>query len=135
VKVSYTQAKGGQRTLAAPVRARFTASQAEIDAGADAKVAEAVVEQAVLARSRRAVDLSDQGKYHEAQRLFEQNAAEIEAYGAKAGKASNRDLIELGKRYEALAKRAPPVSAVQKGAQRKELRALQAPAPASSSRY
>ena len=75
VKVAYTAAPERRPADARhPVRARFTGSDAEIAAGADAKVAEAVVEQVVLERSRRAVDLRDKGKFDEAQSLLKQNA-------------------------------------------------------------
>jgi Ca-activated chloride channel family protein len=135
VKVSYTQGeKGGRQTLAAPVRGRFTASVEEVKAGADAKVAEAVVEQVVLERSRLAVDLRDRGKYEEAQSLLKQNAADINAYAATA-KAPARHLLELGRQYEALGAQAAPASALQAGEQRKTLRYLQAPAAGATSRY
>src|SRR5262249_20094874 len=53
VRVAYTQAPdGGPQTLAVAVRGRFTSSDEEVAAGADVKVAEAVVEQMVNQRSR-----------------------------------------------------------------------------------
>jgi Ca-activated chloride channel family protein len=143
VKVSYTQAPGAGaqtlgKTLSASVLGRFTSSEAEIKAGADAKVAEAVVEQAVLERARAAVALRDAGKYKEAQELLKQNAAEINAYAASAaalGAAVNTQLLSLGRQYEALGAQAAPVSAAQAGEQRKKLRALEAPAAGAKSRY
>lgn len=135
VKVAYTAApKGDRRTLSTPVRARFTASEAEIAAGADAKVAEAVVEQVVLERSRLAVGLRDKGKYQEAQSLLKQNALDIKAYAAGA-KTPNRELLDLGRQYEVLAVQPPPATAKQAGEQRKVLRSLQAPAAGAVSRY
>jgi Ca-activated chloride channel homolog len=135
VRVSYTQGeKGGQQTLAAAVRGRFTASEEEVKAGTDAKVAEAVVEQVVLERSRLAVELRDRGKYEEAQSLLKQNAAEIKAYAATA-KAPAAHLLQLGRQYEALGARAQPISPQQALEERKTLRYLQAPAAGAVSRY
>lgn len=135
VKVAYTQTGGGgARSLDAAVRARFTSSEAEIAAGADDKVAEAVVEQVVAERGRQAVALRDQGKFEEASQLLQQNAAQINTYAANAKSAAPR-LIDLGTLYEALAVRPAPLSADQAGAERKALRALQSPAVGSSSRY
>jgi hypothetical protein len=116
------------------VRARFTGSQQEVEAGADAKVAEAVLEQVVLERSRLAVDLRDKGKFGEAQSLLKQNALDIKSYAASA-KAPNTQLLDLGRQYEALAAQPPPTSASQLGEQRKTLRSLQAPAAGAASRY
>src|SRR5262245_31146226 len=135
VKVAYTQGeKGGRQTLAAPVRGRFTASEAEVKAGADSKVVEAVVEQVVLERSRLAVDLRDRGKYEEARSLLKQNAADINAYAASV-KAPSAHILQHGQQYEALSVRAAPASAAEAGEQRKTLRYLQAPAPGAASRY
>lgn len=139
VKVAYTQApKGGQQRLTTAVRGRFTASEEEVKAGTDAKVAEAVVEQVVLERGRAAVALRDAGKFEEAQALLKQNAAEINAYAASAraiGAGVNIQILNLGKQYEALGAQAAPTSAQQAGEQRKTLRALQAPAAGAATRY
>ena len=135
VKVAYTAAPSGfRKALATPVRARFTGSEEEIKAGADSKVAEAVLEQVVLERSRLAVDLRDKGKFDEAQSLLKQNALDIKTYAASA-KAPNTQLLDLGRQYEALAAQPPPTSASQLGEQRKTLRYLQAPAAGATSRY
>ena len=61
------------------IRARFSASDAEVKAGLDPKVAEAVVEQVTRERTQRAVTLQDQGKIKEARELLMQNAAEIQS--------------------------------------------------------
>jgi hypothetical protein len=93
-----------------------------------------VVEQVVLERSRRAVDLRDKGKLDEAQSLLKQNAIDIKAYAANA-KTPNKELLDLGGRYEALAAQPPPASKSELGEQRKMLRSLQAPAAGAASRY
>jgi Ca-activated chloride channel family protein len=135
VKVAYTQPpSGGAKTLSTAVRGRFTSSEAEIAAGADDKVAAAVVEQAVNERSRQAVILRDRGKYEEARQLLKQNAAEIDAYAASA-KSAPVELLDLAKQYNALAAEPPPTSAAEVGAQRKALRALQVPAAGAATRY
>jgi Ca-activated chloride channel family protein len=133
VKVAYTQG-GNAKTLDAPILARFTSSEAEIAAGADDKVAAAVAEQVVNERGRRAVELRDQGQYQEASKLLKQNAAEINAYAARA-KAPSKQLLDLGNQYYQMGTAPPPVSAEQAGAQRKQLRALEAPAQGAPSRY
>lgn len=135
VTVSYTQAPdGGRQTLAAAVRGRFTGSDAEVAAGADPKVAEAVVEQVVNERSRQVVELRDAGKLEEAQALLRQNALDINAYAASVPSPSAH-ILELGRQYNALSAGPAPVSAQQLGEQRKALRYLQAPAAGSGSRY
>jgi Ca-activated chloride channel family protein len=139
VKVAYTQGdKGEPQTLTKAVLARFTASEAEIAAGVDAKVTAAVMEQAVLERARGAVSLRDAGKYDEAQRLLQQNAKDIDAYAASEksqGRKAAESLLNLGKQYEAMGAAPPPKSATEAGEQRKSLRAMEAPAPGSKSRY
>ena len=135
VKVAYTAAPSGtEQTLSTPVRARFTASEEEIKAGADAKVAEAVIEQVVLERSRLAVDLRDKGKFDEAQALLKQNAHDIKDYAARA-KTPNTELLELGRQYEALGAAPAPTTAAKAGEDRKLLRQLQTPAAGAVSRY
>jgi Ca-activated chloride channel homolog len=139
VKVAYTQAPSGgaqalSKTLSAAIRGRFTSSEAEIKAGADDKVAEAVVEQVVLARSQQAIDLRDQGKYEEARQLLQQNASDINIYAAGA-KSAPAHLLGLARQYNALAAEPAPGSAEQAGEQRKALRALQAPAAGALTRY
>jgi Ca-activated chloride channel family protein len=131
VKVGYTQAANA-RTLTAAIRGRFTSSDAEIKAGADGKVAEAVVEQVVLERGRAAVALRDAGKFDEAQSLLQQNALDIKAYAATAA-SPNMQLLDLGRQYEALS--VAPRTEQQAGEQRKTLRYLQAPAAGSGTRY
>jgi Ca-activated chloride channel family protein len=139
VKVAYTQGdKGGPQALAKAVLARFTASEAEIAAGADAKVTEAVMEQVVLERARAAVSLRDAGKFDEAQRLLQKNAKDIDAYDAaekSQGRKAGESLLSLGKQYEAMGAAPPPKSEAEASVQRKSLRAMEAPAPGSKSRY
>jgi len=135
VKVAYTQAPSGARqALTAAVRGRFTASEAEVKAGADTKVAEAVVEQVVLERSRQAVVLRDKGKFDEAQTLLKQNALDIRTYAASV-KTPNAQLLDLGRQYDALGAQPAPTSAQQLGEQRKMLRYLQTPAAGAATRY
>jgi len=134
VKVAYTQGQNGDRqTLATPIRGRFTASEAEVKAGADAKVAEAVVEQVVLERGRQAVVLRDQGRFDEAQGLLQQNAQDIKAYAATA-KSPSQHLMQLGTQYHMLGLQAAPATVEQRSYQRKTLRALEAPAAGSAVR-
>ena len=139
VKVGYTQAPSGgaqalSKTLSTAIRGRFTSSEAEIKAGADDKVAEAVVEQVVLARSQQAIDLRDQGKFEEARQLLQQNATDINFYAAGA-KNAPAHLLGLAKQYNAVAAEPAPRSAEQAGEQRKTLRALQTPAAGALTRY
>ena len=135
VKVAYTQAPGGARqALSTPIRGRFTSSAADIKAGTDAKVSEAVLEQVVNERSRRVVELRDAGKLDEAQGLLMQNALDIKAFAA-TNPGMTRELFALGLQYEALSSQPAPASAQQLGEQRKKLRALQAPAAGAVSRY
>jgi Ca-activated chloride channel family protein len=131
VKVGFTQAQGGaQQTLTAAIRGRFSASEAEIRAGADTKVAEAVLEQVVAERNRQAVTLRDQGRYDEAQGLLKQNAAEIRAYTATA-KSPSQHLFQLGDQYQALSGQPAPATAEERSYQRKTLRSMEY-APAGS---
>jgi Ca-activated chloride channel family protein len=135
VKVAYTQgADGGRQTLAAAVRGRFSSSDAEVAAGADPKVAEAVVEQVVNERSRRVVALRDTGKFEEAQALLRQNVLDIAAYTASVA-SPNAHMLELARQYEALSAEPAPVTAQQRSEQRKVLRYLQSPATGSATRY
>jgi Ca-activated chloride channel family protein len=135
VKVAYTQGTGGARqALSTPIRGRFTKSEADIKAGTDGKVAEAVLEQVVNERSRRVVELRDAGKLDEAQALLRQNALDIKAFAA-TNPGMTREFFELGKQYEALSARPAPTSAQELGEQRKKLRALQAPVAGATSRY
>jgi Ca-activated chloride channel homolog len=132
VKVDYTQAEGGARqTLAAAIRGRFSASEAETKAGADAKVAEAVLEQVVLERNRLAVTLRDQGRFEESQDLLKQNAQDIKSHAATA-ETTSPYLVGLGDQYRALSLQPAPATPDQKAAQRKTLRAMEV-APAGSS--
>jgi Ca-activated chloride channel family protein len=134
VKVAYTQGEGGgQHTLTAAIKGRFTASDAEVKAGADAKVAEAVLEQVVLERNRLAVTLRDQGRYEEAQRLLKQNAQEIRSYTSSA-KSPSPHLFSLGDQYQALGATAAPASPEQSAAQRKQMRALEVSPAGSATR-
>jgi Ca-activated chloride channel family protein len=135
VKVAYTQgADGGRQMLAAAVRGRFSSSDAEVAAGADPKVAEAVVEQVVNERSRRVVALRDTGKFEEAQALLRQNVLDIAAYAASVA-SPNAHMLELARQYEALSAEPVPVTAQQRSEQRKVLRYLQSPATGSATRY
>ena len=135
VKVGYTQAPSDTaKLLTTAIRGRFSASEAEIKAGADSKVAEAVIEQVVVERSRQAVILNDKGKFEEARALLKQNALDIKDYAATA-KAPSAHLLGLGKQYGSLAAQPAPASSQQQGDQRKTLRALQAPAAGAATRY
>ncbi len=135
VKVSYSQgANGARQMLTAAVRGRFASSDAEVAAGADPKVAEAVVEQVVNERSRRVVALRDTGKFEEAQALLKQNVLDIAAYTSSVA-SPNAHILELARQYEALSAEPAPTTARQQSEQRKVLRYLQSPATGSATRY
>ena len=101
VKVAYTAPDTGARqALEATVRGRFSDSEAEVKAGYDSKVAEAVVEQVTRERARRAVELQDQGKTKEARELLLQNASEI---GNLVGSMMpSQRMLDLQRKYQAL---------------------------------
>jgi Ca-activated chloride channel family protein len=125
VKVAYAAPAGGARqSLQAAVRGRFSASDAEVKAGADPKVAEAVVEQVTRERARRAVELQDQGRITEARDLLLQNATEIRSLAATV-KPTQR-MLDLEKQYQALGTQAAPATPMQMRLDRKVLRQLDA---------
>jgi Ca-activated chloride channel homolog len=136
VKVAYTNARSGNaETVDTPIRARFSASEAEVQAGADAKVQEAVLEQVARARAREAVALRDKGQFEEARKLLQQNAAEINAFAASTGNTRSH-LIELGNQYQALgASSLAPASPQQQGYERKLLRKLENSGSGAAIRY
>ena len=107
VKVAYTAPDTGARqALEAAVRGRFSTSEAEVKAGYDSKVAEAVVEQVTRERARRAVELQDQGKTKEARELLLQNASEI---GSLVGSMMpSQRMLDLQRQYQALGAQAAP---------------------------
>ena len=126
VKVAYTlPASGAKAALDAPIRARFSASDAEVKAGIDPKVAEAVVEQVTRERAQRAVALQDQGKVKEARELLMQNASEIQ--GLAASMPPSPRMLDLQRQYQALGAQAAPATADQLNLGRKLLRQLEAP--------
>jgi Ca-activated chloride channel family protein len=134
VRVSYTAAQDGARqTIESPVRARFSASQAEVAAGRDNTVTESVVEQSVRARTAAAIALSDQGRHGEAQALFRQNVQEIEAQAAHAP-LSDR-LQYLKRQYDGIAAAPPAASPSARGAARKFLRQMDSNPSAPGARY
>lgn len=134
VKVAYTAPDSGVRqTLQAAVRGRFSTSEAEVKAGADPKVAEAVVEQVTRERARRAVELQDQGKIKEARDLLLQNASEIRSLAATV-KPTQR-MLDLEQQYQALGVQAAPASPTQMSLGRKVLRQLDAGMAGSGVRY
>jgi len=135
VKVAYTQAgSSARRTLDTAIRARFSASEAEVKAGADTKVGEAVLEQVARARAREAVTLRDQGQHEQARQLLIQNATEIESYAASVP-ATSPQLIQLGKRFQALGAVPPSAAPGVLSTQRKTLREIDAAAPGAARRY
>jgi Ca-activated chloride channel family protein len=100
VHVAYTAPETGARqTLEAPIRARFSASAAEVAANADKIVMESVIEQTTRERAARAVALRDQGRTEEARALLGQNAKEINAYLASAPSPA---LSAMSKQYDGL---------------------------------
>jgi Ca-activated chloride channel family protein len=137
VKVAYTEAKSGeQQTLNTAIRARFTASEAEAKASADAKVGEAVVEQVARWRAREAVRLRDAGKLEEARALLMQNASEINTFMGGLLGPPPPYLIEFGNHYTTLgATAAMPASAAQQNYERKLLRKLENSGAGRATRY
>ena len=134
VKVAYTlPASGAKAALDAPIRARFSASEAEVKAGIDPKVAEAVVEQVTRERAQRAIALQDQGKVKEARELLMQNASEIQ--GLAASMPPSPRMLDLQRQYQALGAQAAPATADQLNLGRKLLRQLEAPAASAGVRY
>ncbi|MBX9588598.1 MAG: VWA domain-containing protein [Hyphomonadaceae bacterium] len=136
VRIAYTDARSGAAlTLGTPIRARFSASEAEARASADTKVGEAVIEQVARARAREAVALRDQGRYEDARKLLQQNAAEISAFAASVPHAPPQ-LIELGNQYRALgATNTAPASSQQHSYERKLLRKLDNSGAGAATRY
>jgi Ca-activated chloride channel homolog len=134
VKVAYTDARSGEtQTLDTAIRARFSASQEEVRAHTDSKVGEVVLEQVARARAREAVILRDQGQHEQARQLLLQNATEINAFSSITPGVT-RDLMNLGKQYEALGAATPSAPGAI-SAQRKALRELDANRPGSGRRY
>ncbi|KAB2912297.1 MAG: VWA domain-containing protein [Hyphomicrobiaceae bacterium] len=136
VKVAYTDAKtGAQQTLNTTVRGRLGATDAEVKASADPKVAEAVVEQVTRERTQRAIVLRDQGKHEEARGLLMQNAAEINAL-VKAVPSASGYMRNLETQYQALGV-APATAATpaQLNLERKLMRELDARSAGSGVRY
>jgi Ca-activated chloride channel family protein len=137
VKVAYTEAgSGGQKKLDAVIRARFTKSEAEAKASADAKVGEAVVEQAARWRAREAVRLRDAGKHGEARALLLQNVTEINSIiGSMLGPAPPH-LLDLSGHYRELgAASLAPASPQQRSYERKLLRELENSGAGKATRY
>ena len=134
VKVAYTlPGSGAKAALDAPIRARFSASDAEVKAGIDPKVAEAVVEQVTRERAQRAVALQDQGKVKEARELLMQNATEIQ--GLTASMVPSQRMLDLQRQYQALGAQAAPAKPAQLMLERKLLRQLEAPTANAGVRY
>jgi Ca-activated chloride channel family protein len=134
VKVTYTEPKSGaQKKLDAPIRGSFSASAQEASASRDPKVAEAVVEQSVRARTQRAILLQDAGKHAEVPGLLLENAAEIEALSAFM--APSTRLRELQKDYYMLGTQTGAVSASGLSTGRKLMRSLDAGKPGAAVRY
>lgn len=133
VKVAYTNpASGAKATLDAPIRARFSAEEAEVKKAFDPKVAEAVVEQVTRERTQRAVALQDAGKLAEARELLMQNATELS--NLMAAMPVTQRMVDLRSQYQALGA-AAPVKPDQLNASRKLLRQLEAPAANAAVRY
>jgi Ca-activated chloride channel homolog len=134
VKVAYTAPdNGAHETLQTVIRGRFSGSDAEVKAGTDAKVAEAVVEQVTRERAQRAVKLQDEGKIKESRELLLQNASEIQGLAATM-KPSQR-MLDLQSQYYALGAQTAPAAPAQIGLSRKMLRQLDAGMAGSGVRY
>jgi Ca-activated chloride channel family protein len=136
VHVAFTASKTGeQKSIDAPVRARFSASDAEVAASFDKTVMESVLEQTARERAQQAVALRDKGMVEEAKSLFRQNVTAIRSYMATTGESSPV-LQALESQYGALSNVAPALAPAQWKEQRKALRQLDARSPgAAASRY
>jgi Ca-activated chloride channel homolog len=131
VRVAYTAPDTGARqTLDAPIRARFSASEADVAANADKIVMGSVIEQTSRERAARAVVLRDQGKTEEARALLGQNAKEINAYLANAPSPA---LSSMSKQYEGLI--AGMAKPAQWNVQRKQLRQMDSLGFTGGARY
>jgi Ca-activated chloride channel family protein len=81
-KVTVAYAVGGsgeRRTSEITVRGRFTASESEVTASIDPVVMVPIIELESRDRTRKAVELRDQGKVDEARKVFEEDARKVEA--------------------------------------------------------
>jgi Ca-activated chloride channel homolog len=135
VKVAYTSPQDGTRkALDAPISGRFSPSDADVKAGRDNIVLEAVLEHTTRERAAAAIKLRDQGKHEEARALFQQNAAEIGAYAATAPAMSGR-LLHLRQEYDSIAKTPAAAAPGQWNAQRKLLRQLDTTQAGAGVRY
>jgi Ca-activated chloride channel homolog len=137
VHVAYTMAKTGEpKTLDAPIRGRFSQTDADVAASVDRTVMESVLEQTTRERAQQAVALRDQGRVEEAKKLFQANTAAISAYLA-ASPEKSADLLALQNEYGGLSKLAPVAAPQLWNEQRKALRQLDArsPAAAAAPRY
>jgi Ca-activated chloride channel family protein len=131
VRVAYTAPDTGARqTLDAPIRARFSASEADVAANADKIVMGSVIEQTSRERAAHAVVLRDQGKTEEARALLGQNAKEINAYLANAPSPA---LSSMSKQYEGLI--AGMAKPAQWNVQRKQLRQMDSLGFTGGARY
>lgn len=80
VKVSYlAPGSSTRRTFETSVRARFSASEAEVSSSIDAAVMEPIVELEARAVSEKAILLRDEGKADDARKMLESNAAAVGA--------------------------------------------------------
>ncbi len=132
VRVSYTT-DGARQTVESPVRARFSKTESEIAASRNNTVIESVVEQSVRSRTATAIKLRDDGRFGEAQALFQQNVAEIEA---QAGLAPLSERLKyLKQQYHGLAATAPSAPASVLGDQRRFLRQLDSNPASPGARY
>ena len=135
VKVGY--AKPGEssaiQTMDTRIIGRFTRLGGRDRASTDTKVGEVVLEQVTRGRAREAVTLRDKGQHEQARQLLLQNATEINAFSSITPGVT-RDLMNLGKQYEALGAATPSApSAI--SAQRKTLRELDANRAGTGRRY
>jgi Ca-activated chloride channel family protein len=131
VRVAYTAPDTGARqTLDAPIRARFSASEADVAANVDKIVMGSVIEQTSRERAAHAVVLRDQGKTEEARALLGQNAKEINAYLANAPSPA---LSSMSKQYEGLI--AGMAKPAQWNVQRKQLRQMDSLGFTGGARY
>ena len=134
VKVAYTAPDTGARqALEATVRGRFSDSEAEVKAGYDSKVAEAVVEQVTRerARARSSCRIRARPRRHASCccRMRARSAA------SSAAMMPSQRMLDLQRQYQALGAQAAPATPAQMSVGRKLLRQLDAGMAGSGVRY
>lgn len=105
VKIAYTAGGSGERkTAELTVKGRFSASDSEVSASIDPTVMAPIIELESRERTKRAVELRDQGRVEDARKAFEEDAVKLRAGklmpGLAASAPAKQRLDELEKRSE-----------------------------------